>query len=81
MQVPFTNNLAQRDLRPVKVKQKVSGCFRTFDEASYYARIAGFVSTVRKNNLNVFKELCRIFNDTPSSIFETNKIVTFNLLQ
>lgn len=69
--VPFTNNLAERDLRPVKVKQKVSGCFRTFDGASHYARIAGFVSTVRKNNLNVFNELCRIFNDTPSSIFQT----------
>lgn len=70
-EVPFTNNLAERDLRPAKVKQKVSGCFRTFDGASHYARIAGFVSTVRKNDLNVFKELCRIFNDTPSSIFET----------
>jgi transposase len=69
--VPFTNNLAERDLRPVKVKQKVSGCFRTFDGASHYARIAGFVSTIRKNKLNVFSELCRIFNDMPTSIAAT----------
>jgi transposase len=73
VQVPFTNNLAERDLRPVKVKQKVSGCFRTFDGASYYARIAGFVSTVRKNNLNVFNELCCIFNDNPTAIVEQPK--------
>jgi len=61
-EVPFTNNQAERDLRPVKVKLKVSGCFRTFIGAGYYARIAGFVSTSRKNELNVFQELCNVFN-------------------
>ena len=66
--VPFTNNQAERDLRPAKVKQKVSGCFRTLLGAQHYARIAGFVSTVRKNNLNVFNELCNIFDDVPASI-------------
>lgn len=60
-EVPFTNNLAERDIRPVKVKQKISNCFRTFKGAEIYARIEGFVSTARKNNRNVFSELCDTF--------------------
>ncbi len=56
--VPFTNNQAERDLRPpAKTKQKVGGSFRTFEGAQRYARIFGFVSTARKHQLSVFKEL------------------------
>lgn len=61
-QVPFTNNQAERDLRPAKVKQKVAGCFRTFNGAAFYARICSFVSTARKHQCNVFKELIAVFN-------------------
>jgi transposase len=61
-EVPFTNNQAERDIRPVKVKQKISGCFRAFKGAEHYARIAGFISTTRKHKLNVFKELCIVFH-------------------
>jgi transposase len=60
-QVPFTNNQAERDIRPAKVKQKISNCFRTTDGAMLYARIEGFVSTARKHNHNVFTELCNTF--------------------
>lgn len=62
--VPFTNNQAERDIRPVKLKQKVSGCFRTFHGAEVYARIEGYVSTLRKNQFNIFKELTNVFNLT-----------------
>ena len=61
-EVPFTNNLAERDLRPAKVKLKVSNCFRSFEGAEIYARIASFVSTARKNNRNVYTELCTTFS-------------------
>lgn len=60
-QVPFTNNLAERDIRPIKVKQKVSNCFRTVKGADIYSRLQGFISTARKNNRNVFLELCHTF--------------------
>lgn len=56
-EVPFTNNLAERDIRPSKIKQKISNSFRTFRGAEIYARIEGFISTTRKHNLNVFAEL------------------------
>lgn len=65
--VPFTNNQAERDIRPVKVKQKVSGCFRTQKGAQQYARIQGFISTARKQQLNVFNELLAIFQGKKSS--------------
>ncbi len=61
-EVPFTNNLAERDVRPAKVKLKVSNCFRTFEGAEIYARIASFVSTARKHDRNIYTELCTTFS-------------------
>lgn len=71
-EVPFTNNQAERDVRPVKVKQKVSGCFRTVNGAEQYARIAGYISTVRKHQLNIFKELCNVFYGNSFLITQTS---------
>lgn len=65
--VPFTNNLAERDIRPAKSKLKVAGCFRTMKGAQNYARINSFISTARKQQLNPFNELRIIFErKTPS---------------
>jgi transposase len=58
--VPFSNNQAERDIRPIKTKLKVAGCFRTTNGAQRYARIQGFISTCRKNKVNVFNELKKL---------------------
>ena len=60
--VPFTNNQGERDLRPVKSKLKVAGCFRTFKGAQRHARIQGFISTTRKHQLSVFEQLKNAFS-------------------
>lgn len=59
--IPFTNNLAERDIRCLKIKQKVATSFRKFKGAEQYARIQSFVSSLRKHNMNVFQNLVRVF--------------------
>ena len=55
--VPFTNNLAEQDLRMMKVKMKISGAFRTLEGAQIFARLRSVVSTARKHRLNILQIL------------------------
>ena len=64
--VPFTNNLAEQTVRMPKVKQKVSGCFRTLPGAQNYCAIRSYCATMHKQGANIFESLIAAFKGAPA---------------
>ncbi|MGH9269408.1 MAG: IS66 family transposase, partial [Acidimicrobiales bacterium] len=62
LDVSWTNNQAERDLRPTKLHRKISGCFRSQAGAERFAHLRSYLSTTRKNGVPAIDALTRLFN-------------------
>ena len=63
--IPFDNSQAERDIRMIKVQQKISGTFRSADGAKTFCRIRGYISTARKSSLSVIDAIQAAFEGNP----------------
>jgi transposase len=60
---PFTNNQAERDLRALKTKQKVSGCFRSYAGAETFVRLKSHILTAKRQQICVLDSIVKLFSD------------------
>lgn len=72
--IPYTNNEAERGLRGVKTKMKVSGQFQNIENARYYATIKSYIETCHRNGINEIEALTRLLDGNPYAITEIVEI-------
>jgi transposase len=68
LSIPFTNNLAERDLRMIKIQQKISGTFRSEQGATAFCAIRSYLSTMRKQGRSMLDAMTAVFNRSPFPI-------------
>lgn len=64
-EVPFTNNQAETDLRMMKLRQKISGCFRTVEGSAVFCTLRSYLSTMQKQGVHLLSALASTWTDTP----------------
>ena len=69
-QIDFDNNQAERDLRMIKTKTKVSGCFRTEEGIRDYLTVMSYIGTAKKHGKNAVEAIKNAFMGNPELIFE-----------
>ena len=62
VEVPFDNNGSERDIRMTKVRQKIAGRFRGIDAPAWFCRIRGYLTTLRKQNMEALPTLKALFD-------------------
>jgi len=69
LEVPFTNNLGENDIRMTKVQQKISGCFRSMEGAETFCLVRGYLSTCRKHQVSASEALKALYDGKLPSLF------------
>ena len=65
LRVAFDNNQAERDIRMMKLQQKISGTFRSIEGAVAFCRIRAYISSIKKNSMNVMDAILAALNGAP----------------
>jgi transposase len=60
--VPFTNNQGENDIRMTKVQLKISGCFRSMEDAKIFCRVRGYLSTCQKHGVSSSQAMELLFD-------------------
>jgi hypothetical protein len=63
--VPFDNNAAEREIRMIKIRQKISGCLRTLTGAEQFCAIRAYLATTAKHGIGLLDALIRLTNQRP----------------
>lgn len=66
--MPFDNNLSERDLRHVKSKQKISGHFNSMEGIKNYLNIKSIIGTCKKQSINFYEIISKLYKNIPVSI-------------
>ena len=74
-ELPFDDNLSERDLRPIKIKKKISGCHRSFEGLKDYCNIRTIISTCIKQGISYFEFFKNILSNKLISITKTGLII------